>query len=334
MSLSPSHDAGNEAKPSGDVFISHHSAQYGAAKAAKAALAVAGLRGWLAPDDVDPGSAFDTQIVAQIKRSDAVVLLLDGEADRSRHVKRELMLADDEGLAVFPVRLEPIRAEGLAYFLKDKQWIDWFEGKGDGLDRVVEAVRGHCALPPVERPSRPTKSAAKRRWPLIAGGAAALALAAGLGGLLLIPRLSGPAPVVKPGLWLNKREMTGVTFPEVTAVAARQIKETVENDPNPEECITDSVARAPDVKLFDPGNKGHCSLTSFQVGNGRMSGYLACPMPSVKGGVMTAVFTANYTPTTIVVDQEISMAQPGGMLKFKARDSSHWVAADCPTERR
>ena len=318
----------------GDVFISHHSAQYGAAKAVKAALAAAGIRGWLAPDDVDPGSAFDTQIVDQLKRSDAVVLLLDAQADRSRHVKRELMLADDEGLAVFPVRLEPIHAEGLAYFLKDKQWIDWFQGKGDGLDRVVEAVRGHYALPAVKRLSSTLRPAPRRRWPLIAGTAAALALAAGLGAWFFVPRLSGPAPVVTPGLWLNKREMMGVTFPEVTAVAAQQIKETVENDPNPEECITETVARAPDVRLFDPGNKGRCTLTSFQVGSGRMSGYLTCPMPAVRGGAMTSAFTANYTPTTIVVDQEISMAQPGGLLKFKARDSSHWVAADCPTERR
>ncbi len=147
----------------GDVFISHHSGQYVAAKAVKTALAEAGIRGWLAPDDVEPGSAFDTQILDALKRSRAIVLLLDAEADRSRHVKRELMLADDTGIAVFPVRLGPIKVEGLAYFIKDRQWIDWFGGEGEGLDRLVEAVGGHYAAPTDSpRPIAPT--ARKPRW--------------------------------------------------------------------------------------------------------------------------------------------------------------------------
>jgi hypothetical protein len=168
---------------------------------------------------------------------------------------------------------------------------------------------------------------------LLAGGVLVLA-AAGLAAWLLVPRMSGPAPVIKPGLWLNKRELVGVVYPKMSDEAAGQLRETLENDPNPEECIGQAVARAPDVRLFDPGNRGHCKLTGFQIGNGRMSGYLTCPMPAVKDGVMTAIVTATYTTTTIVLDQEITMAQPGGLLKFKARDSSHWVAAECPAERR
>lgn len=318
-------------RPLGDVFISHHSSQYEAGKAVKDALAAVGIRGWLAPDDVDPGSAFDTQIVDQLKRSDAIVLLLSAEADRSRHVKRELMLADDGGIAVFPVRIERIQAEGLAYFLKDRQWIDWFGARGDGLERLVAAVKAHYSGAP-SRPLPATPPARKPRWPWLAAGLAVLA-AAGIAAWLLIPRLTEPAAVVRPGLWLNKREMVAVTFPKLAADAVQQIKESIENDPNPEECIGEDVARNPDVRLFDPGNKGHCTLSSFQIGNGRMTGYLVCPMPGMQNAVVQTVFRGDYTPTTITVDQDVTMVRPEGSLKVKVRDSSHWVAAECNTER-
>lgn len=122
------------------AFISHHSSQYEAAKTVKAALARAGIEGWLAPDDIEPGTHFDVAIVEQLERSDVIILLLDARADRSKHVKRELMLADEGDKPIFPVRLEPVESSGLAYWLKEHQWIDWFGAEGDGLDRLVAAI--------------------------------------------------------------------------------------------------------------------------------------------------------------------------------------------------
>jgi hypothetical protein len=266
----------------GHVFISHHSSQYDAARQVKAALAQAGIRGWLAPDDVDPGSAFDTQILEAMKDARAVVLLLCAQSDRSRHVKREVMLADDADKPVFPVRIERVKAEGLAYWLKDYQWIDWFGARGDGLDRLVEAVRAAFDMPPGSaRPQATAPEPARSKRGLLIGGAAIAVLAAAVAGWLLIPGASGPEPFVQPGLWLNKRELVAVTFPQIAREAAEQVKESVEDDPNPEECITEPVARRPDVNLFDPGNKGKCVLSGFQIGSGRLSGYLNCPMAGV-----------------------------------------------------
>lgn len=314
------------------MFISHHSGQHDAALKVRGTLAKHGIHGWLAPDDVSPGAAFDTQIVAAIERSFALVLLLDGEADQSRHVKREIMLADDGGKPVMPVRLAPMQAEGLAYFLKDRQWVDWFDAKGGGLDQLIHAVQGEWWHRSQPSPMPGSKRRQYRRIALAVLGVLAVA-AIGLTTWKLWPG-GGHEPYVKPGLWLNKREMIAVTFPKLDDTATQQIRETVENDPNPEECIAEEVARAPDVKLFDPGNKGGCSLTGFQIGSGRMSGYLTCPMQGAKDAVVSIVFRGRYTSDTIVVDQDVTMAQPAGTLKFKARDSSHWVAADCPTDRR
>ncbi len=156
--------------------------------------------------------------------------------------------------------------------------------------------------------------------------------AVGLAAWLFVPGVSGPKPYFTPGLWLNKREMIAVTYPKVTDEVAGQLKQTIENDPNPEECIAEAIAGKPDVRLFDPGNKGKCTLTSFQIGGGRMTGYLTCPRPAVKGGLMSVVFRGTYTNTSIVVEQDVTLSEPGAEVKFKARDSSHWVAKDCPSD--
>lgn len=327
-------DESSNPASAGHVFISHHSSQYEAAKRVKAALAQAGIRGWLAPDDVDPGSAFDVQILDAMKNARAVVLLLCAQSDRSRHVKREVMLADDASTPVFPVRLEPVKAEGLAYWLKDYQWIDWFDGKGDGLDRLVAAVAGELGSERAPIPAATgTRRVSRQRW-WIGGGAAALAVV-GAAAWFALAYDPGPEPYVTPGLWLNKREMIAITYPpQVAAEETRQIKEMVESDPNPEECISEAVARSPDVNLFDPGNKGKCALNGFQFGSDRLSGTLLCPIQGAEAASLSVAFTGNYTKTTIEMDSMVTIERPGGVLRFKARDSSHWVADKCNADNR
>lgn len=95
------------------AFISHHSSQEKTARHLKTVLERNGVTGWMAPDDIDPGMSFDDAIVAQIEQSDVIILLFCGRSDRSRHVKRELMLAEDSNRPIFPVRLEDVAAQGL-----------------------------------------------------------------------------------------------------------------------------------------------------------------------------------------------------------------------------
>jgi hypothetical protein len=313
------------------VFISHHSSQYEKARQVKAALAEAGVAGWLAPDDIDPGSAFDTQIVEQVKRSDAVVLLLCANSDQSRHVKRELMIADDEGKAVFPVRLEPIEARGLAYWLKDYQWIDWIGGKGDGLDRLIGAIRSRDGFEAVPPPAAPRRERRRKRMSLIAAGIFGIVAAAAALVYFLAPGGAVLAETpLKPGSWLARRDVLAITFPDLPPEVRAQMEQTFENDPDPEECISPEVAANPGIELFDPGRKGKCTLTNFKMGGGRMSGYLICPLPGMTdGSVMQITFRGAYTRTTIDMDNDIMISRPGSIMKLKARDSSQWVADQC-----
>ncbi|WP_260582973.1 toll/interleukin-1 receptor domain-containing protein [Sphingopyxis sp. PET50] len=163
------------------AFISHHSSQVAVARRLKGLLRERGIDGWLAPDDIAAGTAFDQAILDQIARSDAIVLLFCAQSDQSRHVKRELMLGEDGDKVILPVRLEDVSAQGLAYWLKDYQWIDWFAGEEQAVERIVAAMTGApakaaraapvlaAALAPLQRPHRVapcSRGWARLRWRL------------------------------------------------------------------------------------------------------------------------------------------------------------------------
>jgi len=64
-----------------------------------------------------------------------------------------------------------------------------------------------------------------------------------------------------------------ITVPELPPAMKEQMEQSLENDPDPEECITEAVARKPGVELFDPRGEGKCTLRSFKMAGGRLSGY-------------------------------------------------------------
>ncbi len=123
------------------AFISHHSSQVETARQLKQVLAHNGVDGWMAPDDIDPGRPFDQAIIEQVRRSDLIILLFCSRSDQSRHVKRELMMAENGDKLIFPVRLENIDADGLAYWLNDYQWIDWFDRRDDTIQRMIDTIK-------------------------------------------------------------------------------------------------------------------------------------------------------------------------------------------------
>ncbi|HTU10845.1 MAG TPA: TIR domain-containing protein [Allosphingosinicella sp.] len=330
------------------VFISHHSSQAALARALKAKLAAAGITGWMAPDDIDPGVSFDQAIIAQVARSDGIVLLFCGNSDQSRHVKRELILGEDSGRPIYPVRLENVMPKGLAYWLQDYQWIDWLGGKGGGADRLIETIRRNAAGGGPDgaadatttgdggHPPPATGNGRRRRALVIAGGVALLlALAAGAWFFLLRPAATPAADdaayVLNPGKWIARRDVTAITYPEMDVAQQREIERSVEYDPDPEECIAPEVARAPGVELFDPGGEGGCRLSRFVMANGRMSGYINCPLRDAPGGegLMTVAFEGTYTRTLIEMNKEITVSLPNRMLRMRARDTTRYVGPTC-----
>ncbi|MBC7986665.1 MAG: toll/interleukin-1 receptor domain-containing protein, partial [Sphingomonadaceae bacterium] len=146
------------------AFISHHSSQDQTARHLKGVLGRHGVEGWMAPDDIEPGVSFDRAIIDQLHRSDMIILLFCARSDQSKHVKRELMLAEDNNKLVYPVRLEAIEPKGLSYWLQDYQWIDWIDRRDATIGAMVATVKRQIAAadaarteaaPRVEPPAEP-----------------------------------------------------------------------------------------------------------------------------------------------------------------------------------
>lgn len=297
-------------------------------------LADRGIDGWLAPDDIAAGTAFDQAILDQIARSDAIILLFCTQSDQSRHVKRELMLGEDGNKAILPVRLEDVAAQGLAYWLKDYQWIDWFAGEQQAVDRIVAAMTGATEPVPLVAPvAGPSPGLARRgRW-LAFGGAVLLAAAGGSIWWAFgqgVGEAEAQADVadnpIQPGVWSSKREVVKILFPEEIAPEyEKQFKALLENDPDPEDCITAKVAARPDVELFDPGRKSQCTIGSFKMNGGRISGYLNCKIAGDPNGNLQVTIRGTYTSTSMEFDNVVTMQTSQGMVRFRSHETQRWL---------
>jgi TIR domain-containing protein len=141
---------------SGHIFLSYSTTDRSFADDLLQRLEAKGVRVWMAPRDVRPGSDYSESIQDAIETSAAVVALVSGEANRSRHVRAEIEIAFSCGKALFPVRFSDVTpAKGLALFLGLGHWTDLFgPGEAANLDRLAAALN-HPPSAPVSAPPPP-----------------------------------------------------------------------------------------------------------------------------------------------------------------------------------
>ena len=127
---------------SGHIFLSYSTTDRDSADDLLRRLEAKGVRVWMAPRDVRPGSDYSESIQDAIETSAAVVALVSGEANRSRHVRAEIEIAFSCGKPLFPVRFSDVApAKGLALFLGLGHWTDLFgAGEAANLDRLAAAL--------------------------------------------------------------------------------------------------------------------------------------------------------------------------------------------------
>lgn len=163
-----------------DVFLSYASEDQGPAWAVVATLEARGIRCWIAPRDVVPGSEYGAAIVEAIDTARVAVVVFSRATNRSHHVRREVERAASRGIAVVPLRLEDVPFEpALAYFLSSTHRLDALPPPFEAhLDRVVEAVTILLSPPRVApatarsspaAPARPAPPADLGRRPGAAG---------------------------------------------------------------------------------------------------------------------------------------------------------------------
>jgi len=127
-----------------DVFISYSSIDKKIADAIKHGLHAAGIRCWMAPDDVAPGADWATEITYAIEASKVMVLVWTSASMASFEVPKELGLAMSSKVVVIPVRLEDIQPKGsFKYHLSARHWLD---GCSKDLDVAIVQLKNLVAL--------------------------------------------------------------------------------------------------------------------------------------------------------------------------------------------
>jgi hypothetical protein len=136
------------------AFVSYASEDQAIAQDVAAALKANGVAVWIAPDSILPGQVYNEAIVAGIRASEALCVLISPHANASKHVAREVGLADDQGKRIVPIRIAAIEpSDGLAYYLNLPQWVEWHSVGAAALAPVI-ALLGAAAPEQKENPAQ------------------------------------------------------------------------------------------------------------------------------------------------------------------------------------
>ena len=114
-----------EATSGRDVFVSYASQDAAIANSIVESLEQRGLRCWIAPRDVAPGSLYADGIVRAINDAKVLVLVLSEHAIASAHVGKEIERASSKGRPILAIRADTATlSPAFEYFLSESQWIE------------------------------------------------------------------------------------------------------------------------------------------------------------------------------------------------------------------
>jgi len=147
-----------------NVFISHSSKDSITANKICEIFEKNGLDCWIAPRNVRPSFDYDEEILDGIEQSAAFVLLLSNNSNISRHVKRELELA--QGKHIFPIRIQDVEpGKKLKYFLSLKHWTDAIEPPLETkLSAIIETIKSLTGLDTLDRIQKKEKLDLKENY--------------------------------------------------------------------------------------------------------------------------------------------------------------------------
>src|ERR1700688_2351317 len=108
-----------------DAFISYSSKDKTTADACCAVLEGAGVRCWIAPRDVRPGTEYGAAIIDGIDQCRVMVLIFSSNANNSNQIHREIERAVSKGMPIIPMRIEDVApTKSMEYFLGAIHWLD------------------------------------------------------------------------------------------------------------------------------------------------------------------------------------------------------------------
>jgi uncharacterized protein YecT (DUF1311 family) len=313
------------------LFVSHHSSKLDVAELVEKALAKRGVKCWIAPRDVDPGEPFDKAVRDAIENCTAVLLLFCAQSDKSRHVKRELILADSSGHPIIPLRLEAVDPRDLAYHLADSQWIDWIERREAVIDRVAAQARQYARLPAADGPPSPPMIAERAEFvpePAERGGsgvntwllvlAIAALIVAAVAVTWLVATRGGQEPFMSSGEASAEAE---------TADEERATEEETESDEAADATPAEEATPPPPVESAPPQPAQSGPRTSFNCTDAtRTAEFLICGSPTLAA--------QDREMAGLYVRAQAAIRRNGGSGRQLRQDQRAWIEQiqGCNTE--
>jgi formylglycine-generating enzyme required for sulfatase activity len=137
--------------PQPHVFISHRRAQFREAERLCVDLEARGLRCWIAPRDIDSSRDWDEQIDFAIGDAAAMVVVVSPEVHASKHVVRELRLANEDELPILPALTAGFHIPPGAFRYQISGWqrIELFPDWEKGIEDIVRRL---AAMPKDRQP--------------------------------------------------------------------------------------------------------------------------------------------------------------------------------------
>ena len=128
-----------------DVFVSYSVKDKTTADAICATLEANGIRVWIAPRDVMPGSDWGESIIEAIEQSKVMILVFSANSNASPQIKREIERSVNKGVTVVPFRIDDILpSKTLEYFISTQHWLDAFtpplEKHLDSLVSILHSI--------------------------------------------------------------------------------------------------------------------------------------------------------------------------------------------------
>ena len=108
-----------------DVFISHSSRDKLTADKICSFLEAKGIRCFITPRDILPGSNWGESIIDALNGSRVLLLVLSSHSNTSEHIKREVERAVSGGKVIIPFRTEDVMpSKSLEFFISTQHWLD------------------------------------------------------------------------------------------------------------------------------------------------------------------------------------------------------------------
>jgi len=91
-----------------DVFVSFASKDIKAAKQVKEHLDSESLKCFFGSELSDEGGVCPEHIISAMKNSEILLVLFSSDASKSYNILRDILLADNKGLTLLPVRIQDV----------------------------------------------------------------------------------------------------------------------------------------------------------------------------------------------------------------------------------